>query len=358
MGTKNNIYISLDSDSATIEALSDKWSYDVGWNLPAPKLAFADIPFMNGSLDVTNAIADNVYFNNRTINISLALKNGAVGYATACADFINKYDGEVVRVYNYSDNTFMRGRLTVLGDNMADEMRMLSVQVNAEPLRYGKDYLPANAGADISPEALGSSIWNQANVTANDSPYTAVTPSGGEILANASQVEGEGNVFTVVGLVGVGKKLVRFYFENLVNCKIELRKNGKVIGEGANKSHISLTENDLITVHAFRTNTSAAASFSCGIREIATWEVYNFGKAVSFQIEHDFSSGGERKPIIFVNGVLQNLGAPIGAGVWNESPIYILQHGANTIAAFVDSPSFDPSQASGTIKYRYRRGDL
>lgn len=350
----SNIKISLDSDTATQIALDTNFTYDVGFNLPMPRLSKLELLGINGDVDITNALGAATY-GNRVVNMSLAVKNSTANGDTVCDSFINTYDGENVRLY-IGSSYFLRGRLTVIGDNRADALRQLSVTINAEPLRYSTTYTPSASGLDITPENLGANLWSAENVTPLDTGMT-VTASGGTIAANAPITSGEGHMFDVdTAVIGSGK-LLRFYFSSLVNCKIELRNRGKVIGEGKG-TILVFTDDGQCSINVFRKDETAEASFACTIREITTHTVNNAGKAVPFAVNHYYSASIDRIPKMYVNGTVFSLGGLASESIWDEYAPAVLRSGNNVVAAFIDYGNFDASGANGTIKIRYRKGVL
>lgn len=351
-----NVKISLDSDTAAQVALDTNFTYDVGFNLPMPKLSKLELLGINGDVDITNALSTQTFYGNRTVNISLVVKNGSVNGGLVCDNFVNTYDGQRVRLH-INNLYFLRGRLTVIGDNRADALRQLSVTIDAEPLRYSTSYTPSASGLDITPVALGTNLWNATNVRSDDTSSATVTSSGGSIRANAATYEGEGNQFVVTATsVTSAGKLIRLYLENLVNCDVEVRHNGKAVNITSSTALI-YTDGGSITINAFRKDTSVAASFGCTIREIATQTVVNDGKSVPLTVSHSYSTGSDSKPKLYINGTVINLGYG-DVGVWDEYAPAMLKSGNNIIAAFVNLSSFNPSGASGAIKIRYRKGVL
>lgn len=352
----SNIKISLDSDTATQVALDTNFTYDVGFNLPMPRLSKLELLGINGDVDITNALGAATY-GNRVVNMSLAVKNSTANGDTVCDSFINTYDGENVRLY-IGSSYFLRGRLTVIGDNRADALRQLSVTINAEPLRCSTTYTPSASGLDITPENLGANLWSSANVTP-PYPETHVTASGASIDADAD--DSDGVAFEVNDTVVGSGKLLRIYTQNINNCKVMIveydGENERIVVSEATGTALYMSNGNRLIIKVFRKNTSSAASFGCTIREIATHTVNNAGKAIPFEIKNTFYSNTTAKTKIYANGTVF---APkqMLSGAWQEYAPAVLKSGNNIIAAFVDSGSYDSTQSGGELRIRYRKGVL
>lgn len=348
--------ISKNSDTATQDALSD-FIVEVNMTLPNVKTNFIGKYGINGSIDETEALGS-VNYDDREVALILVTKSGINNPRLAVDEFINDYVGEKVRLHNITQYYMLIGRITDVRQikTNADESYKLICSVICEPLRYAETYTPSESGLDITPAALGTNLWNTTNVIPSDVYAETVTASGGTVVANAPYIEGEGNAFIVNTAVTGNGKLIRLYLETFVNCDVEVRYDGKVISKNTHTVLI-YTDGGQITINVFRLQLDTAASFDCTIREVTAHTVVNRGKSAPLAISHAYSTGSEIKPKLYVNGTMFNIGVADN-GVWDEYAPAILKSGDNIVAAFVNSGTFDPSDASGSIKIRYRMGAL
>lgn len=348
--------ISKNSDSATQDALSN-FLVEVNMTLPTVKTNFFETYGLNGSIDETEALGG-VNYSDREVTLFLVTKSGISNPKLAVDTFINTYVGGKIRLHNTTHSYMLIGRITdvrQIKTKVADEYKLVCTVI-CEPLRYDTTYTPSASGLDITPENLGANLWSAENVTPLDTGMT-VTASGGTIAANAPITSGEGHMFDVdTAVIGSGK-LLRFYFSSLVNCKIELRNRGKVIGEGKG-TILVFTDDGQCSINVFRKDKTAEASFACTIREITTHTVNNAGKAVPFAVNHYYSASIDYIPKMYVNGTVFSLGGLASESIWDEYAPAVLRSGNNVVAAFIDYGNFDASGANGTIKIRYRKGVL
>lgn len=108
---------------------------------PEPKTHYIDIPGMNGSLDLTEAIGEVVY-NNRIINIEFVKEESdtlehSIGYLTE--QRIRSYlHGQEMDIYFDSDKTFYwHGRVSVKSVDMTQKgIIVITVEANVEPYKY------------------------------------------------------------------------------------------------------------------------------------------------------------------------------------------------------------------------------
>ena len=352
MGYKANCSISLDDDSAALESLDTRYSYEIGFNMPMPKISKVSALGINGDIDLTNSLGATT-FENRTVNISLAVKAGAVNGDSYCSQFVRDYDGKLVRVF-LPDGRFLRGRLVVIGDNRSDALRMLSVQIDVDPLIYSAAYLPVG-GLDVSPAAFSANRWNTGNVFAI-SP-AQVTATGGTIQANSGA---NAHYFYIDQIMtDTAGYLYRFKFSNFNNCYIEFtdRKPSKYaekstsIYEGI--TYLETTGGQFeFTVHPI--DPTLAASFECSFRDVEVHSVNNIGKTVPFDIKSGYrTASGMIYPKMYVNGTIFDL---FEFWDWREYAPAVLREGANTIATIVEDEAFNPTTSTGTILIRYRSG--
>lgn len=340
----SNVKISLDSDTAAQVALDTNFTYDVGFNLPMPKLSKLELLGINGDVDITNALSTQTFYGNRTVNISLVVKNGSVNGGLVCDNFVNTYDGQRVRLH-INNLYFLRGRLTVIGDNRADALRQLSVTIDAEPLRYYTTYLPNSTGTDLRPAAWSASLWNSTNVSG-----LGVTANGATIPASAYTEE----TYVIDPDLHLSGKLVRIYLQNMVNCTAEVAVGGKTFGSGAG-SHIYLKESGVptYTVVAHIIDNTQTASFECGIRTIDATTITTDSKSVPLQINSTYVPSVNYPVKMYLNGTIFTVKPE---GDWKEYAPAMIKTGTNYIATFVDTPSF--SSGSGVLNVRYRGGVL
>lgn len=348
--------ISKNSDSATQDALSD-FIVEVNASLPSVKTNFVDTYGINGSMDETEAFGG-VNYDDRRVTLFLITKSGISNPKLAVDTFINTYVGGKIRLHNTTHGYMLIGRITdvrQIKTKVADEYKLVCTVI-CEPLRYGTSYTPSASGLDITPAALGANLWNTTNVIPSDVHAETVTASGGTVVANAPYIEGEGNAFIVNTAVTGNGKLIRLYLETFVNCDVEVRYDGKVISKNTHTVLI-YTDGGQLTINVFRLQLGTTAEFDCTIREITAHTVVNDGKAVPIAVSHYYSTGGDSKPKLYINGTVINL--PMGdADAWDEYATAMLKSGNNVVAAFVNLSSFDPSSAIGSIKIRYRKGVL
>ena len=346
----SNVKISLDSDTATQVALDTNFTYVVGFNLPMPKLSKLELLGINGDVDITEALSPQVFYNNRTVNISLNVKNGSVNGDLVCDNFVNTYDGQRVRLYINSLYIF-KGRLTVIGDNRADAFRQLSATIDAEPLRYATTYSPSASGADLRPTAWSANMWDSTNISG-----TGITSAGATIPAD--HTEGQNYPFYLLAAHFPAGKLVRIYLENISNCTIEVRQGDSVKSRGAGSHIIMADANALTSLFVMPIDHTQSVSFGCGVRIIDTTTITTDSKAVPLQIESTYEPyGSPNTPVkMFVNGTIFTVKPDAYSGNWREYAPAMLKTGANKVATFVDSPSF--SSGSGVLNIRYRGGVL
>lgn len=349
-----NVKISLDSDTAAQVALDTNFTYDVGFNLPMPKLSKLELLGINGDVDITNALSTQTFYGNRTVNISLVVKNGSVNGGLVCDNFVNTYDGQRVRLH-INNLYFLRGRLTVIGDNRADALRQLSVTIDAEPLRYYSTYLPNSTGTDLRPTAWSANMWNSTNISG-----TGVTVSGATIPAD--HIADQNYHFYLLPAYFTAGKLVRIYLQNISNCIIEIRQGDSVKSRGAG-SHIVLAQSDpyaQTNLYVIPIDHAQSASFECIVRTIDTTTITTDSKAVPLQIESTYVPNVNYPVKMFLNGTIFTVKPDDYSGTWREYAPAMLKTGDNKIATFVDVSTFDPSAAgsSGVLNVRYRGGVL
>lgn len=338
MAITSNVYISYDADAAAMIDLSTAFVYELGYNLPLPKYNKIELPGMNGVFDMTDALG--VYFGNRLVNISLAVKNGTANGDGVCNAFISAYDGNTVRVYIGTDFYF-RGRCTVIGDNRADACRQLSVQIDADPLRYDTSYTPNDYGQIINPKRSGSNLWSSLNVSATTAG-AAVTMGGGTISASGSAEA----VFVFSNDAATAGKLFRIEFNNLDGCIVDDVGGTRMMTE---KAYILLANGADVNI-VLRRYGADAASFECIIQEIETTTINNTGAAVPLELADNYNA--LYKKYIFLNDCVFQY----GFSGYKSRPELMLRPGANLIATFVDYSNYTPPTVTLFTRVRYRRG--
>lgn len=115
-------------------------------NIPnaEPKTNTVDVPGMSGVLDFSEI--NGLFFKNRTITISMGLKEGAT---FNFSQFKKDYLGRVVDIMvdltpnqdKYAANLpYYTGRLTIQNDNNRNTLREFDIVLDAEPFQYGPSH--------------------------------------------------------------------------------------------------------------------------------------------------------------------------------------------------------------------------
>lgn len=365
MGIKTGAYITHDVnlDSPTIlihkMELDTYFVYDIGFNIPQPKLTMIDTLGMNGAIDASEAVGGEVFFGNRTINMSLTVKDGYNNGDAVCSNFMKTYAGRKVRLY-IDDAHFFRGRLSVIGDNKDDRLRQLSVTIDAEPLKMSKDYYPSNSGDILIPRKMQGNLWPDMDITTNGGGVHA-TSNG--FTATKSDAFAELEIYDD----SESDTLHRIYIENTVNVseiRIEVLDGqgmGKRIISGTRGKGSTFVLGDIngtkITVYPL---TAAAYSADISVRKIPTQTISNWGLSTPLEIANDAVVSPSKPLLLNLNGINVDINSIYTQDAdWKEHPELMLKSGENVLALFVNSSSFDPaSDIRGTVNARYRTGEL
>ena len=352
----DNLKIALDDDSATYYDIKAVYSLlpDLAVAWPKPKTTYLNINGVNGGADLTEALGG-VSYDYRQLTLRLTTrKDGLLAPDVAVNEFAKDYDGQRVRIKVLATSAsasdyFFRGRLSITADDENKEIRQITCNVYAEPLKYSTTYTPSASGTDLRPTAWSANLWSSANVSGQN-----VTATGATISADASKTS---YAYVVSATALPADKLVRIYFQNLTNCTIEIHRGERTIGNGAG-SHIYLSTGTPVFFIIVRPiDNTQTASFGCIVRTIDVTTITTDSKAVPIQIESTYVPNVNYPVKMYLNGTIFTV-KPDGS--WKEYAPAMLKTGANKIAAFVDVSTFDPSAAgsSGVLNVRYRGGVL
>ena len=360
----SNVKISFDKYTASADRddLGANFTYDVGFNVPKPKLTKIDSIGFNGVLDLSGNLEGDIKYGTRIINISLVSKNSTT---QPCVEFINKYNGQNVRLY-FGTSYYMRGRLSVIGDNMNNALRQLSVQIEADPLRYSLNYTPDANGIDITPVTAAGSFFDRTHVEI-DASGPSVSDGGTATIPASTDDGADGVRFYVDESLFADGRVWRVRVSSLNNCEVylnwydssTLNDSFRDLPLGTGSNFVTSTGKGMI-IHAYRKDTTKSASFFCSIFRVMTHDVVNDGKPVPFEVYNTVVPNPEvtynRNTKIYINGTVFTCKR---SATWKEYAPAMLKTGTNKIAALIDNFNFDADHGTtGSTKIRYRKGEL
>lgn len=109
-------------------------SKDIG--LPEPKTESVSVIGRNGDLDLTDALGDDVKFNNRKLQFKFSLLNGARDWTATLSNLSNYLHGKKMRVVMDADKTFYYwGRCTINKFETDRTLAIITVDCNVEPYK-------------------------------------------------------------------------------------------------------------------------------------------------------------------------------------------------------------------------------
>lgn len=123
-------------------------------SVPEPNLTILEIPGRNGRLDLSEALAGDVTYGNRTIKLELASSVDLDSWYYKCLHIFNTYHGKQVQVIFDDDPThFYKGRAVVSDPQRVRNGGSLIFTVDADPFRYAlmdKVFVISSLGGTIT----------------------------------------------------------------------------------------------------------------------------------------------------------------------------------------------------------------
>jgi len=104
-------------------------------SLPEPKTESVDVIGRNGSIDLSEALGDDVKFKNRTITLNFTVPNGLTYWSDALSSLSNYLHGQKMRIILDADKTFYYyGRCSI--DQFKTNKRTASIVVKCDVEPY------------------------------------------------------------------------------------------------------------------------------------------------------------------------------------------------------------------------------
>lgn len=104
--------------------------------LPTPKTESVSVIGRNGDLDLTDALGDDVKFENRKLSFTFSLLNGARDWAATLSNLSNYLHGKKMRIVMDADKTFYYwGRCTINKFKTDRTLAIITVDCDVEPYK-------------------------------------------------------------------------------------------------------------------------------------------------------------------------------------------------------------------------------
>ena len=104
--------------------------------LPTPKTESVSVIGRNGDLDLTDALGDDVKFENRKLSFTFSLLNGARDWTATLSNLSNYLHGKKMRIVMDADKTFYYwGRCTINKFKTDRTLAIITVDCDVEPYK-------------------------------------------------------------------------------------------------------------------------------------------------------------------------------------------------------------------------------
>ena len=106
---------------------------------PEPKRIFADVPGMNGILELTPAISEETTYQNRTIGLTFDMVDYQRRWLTAFSNIANQIHGRQLSVTIEPDTDYYWDAFCTVDSNKSDRNKgIVVVKLDADPFKYKK----------------------------------------------------------------------------------------------------------------------------------------------------------------------------------------------------------------------------